>query len=83
MKPTKNKKSMFALIVINQMGKRSHALSSRQREPTSVYPSANGVRASPHVGKSRVKGAALYCGGVPGWTLGRGAIMEKIGFAAG
>ena len=51
MKPTKSKKYMLALIVINQMVKRSQALSSRQRAPPSVNTSASGVRAPPHVGK--------------------------------
>ena len=50
MKPTRSKNYMLALIVINQMGIRSQALSSRQRAPPSVYPSASGVRAPPHVG---------------------------------
>ena len=85
MKHTKRKKSMLALIVINQMGIRSQTLSSRQRAPPSVYPSANGVRAPPHLGKNRVNGAPLRLRGAPGWVpaSGRGAVREKIGFAAG
>ena len=66
----KSKKYMLALIVINQMGKRSQALSSRQRAPPSVYPSASGVRAPPHVGKSRVKGCVAVFGRRP-WAGAR------------
>ena len=53
--PTSNK-YMLALIAINQMDKGIQALSSRQRAPPSVCPSASGVRAPPQVRKSRVKG---------------------------
>ena len=74
---------MLSLIVINQMGKRSQALSSRQREPLSVYPSASVVRAPPHVRKSRVKEGITAFGGARGWALGRALSREKIGFAAG
>ena len=71
MKPTKSKRSMLALIVINRMGIRSQALSSRQRAPPSVYQSANGVRAQLQVGKSQVKGGIAALGRRP-WALGRG-----------
>ena len=71
------------LIVISQMDINSQALSSRQRSPPSVYPSANGVRAPPHERKSRVKGASLRLRGAPAWALGWGAVREKIGFATG
>ena len=54
---------MLALIVINQMGIRSQALSSRQRAPPSLHPSANEIRVQPHVGKSRANGASLRLGG--------------------
>ena len=62
----------------------SQALSSRQRAPPSVYPSANWVRAPPHVGEKltkRVASMGLEC--ALGWTLGTGAVRGKIGFAAG
>ena len=62
MKPTRSKNYMLALIVINQMGIRSQALSSRQRAPPSVYPSANEIRVQPHVGKSRAKWSVAACG---------------------
>ena len=62
--PTSNK-YMLALIVINQMGKDSQALSSRQRAPPSVCPSASGVRAPLQVGKSRVKGGVAAFGRRP------------------
>ena len=62
MEPTKSKRYMLAWIVINQIGIRSQALSSRQWASPSVYPSANGVRAPPHVGKGRVKGGVAVFG---------------------
>ena len=73
MEPTKSKNYMLALIVINQMGIRSQALSSRQRAPPSVYPSANGIKAPPHVGKSRVKWGVPVCGKRP-WV---GTMQER------
>ena len=80
MKLSKSKKSILALIVINQMRICSQALSSRPRTLPSVFRSANGVRAPSHVGKCRVKGLSLRLGGAPGWAQGRGAVREKIGF---
>ena len=56
MKPTKSKKCMLTLSVINQMGTRSQVLSNRQTAPPSVYPNVNRVRAPPRVGRRRVKG---------------------------
>ena len=70
MKITKSKKSMLAFIAINQMGTRSHALSSRQRVPPSVCPSANEVRAPLHVRKSRVKRGVTAFGRRP-WVGAR------------
>ena len=61
MKPTKSKKYMLTLSVINQMGIRSQVLSNRQRAPPSVYPIANRVRAPPRMGRRRVKdGVAAF-----------------------
>ena len=69
------------MIVTNQMGSRSQALSSRQRVPPSVYPSANnGARAPPHV---RVKWSVAAFGRRPWVAQGRGAVGEKMGLAAG
>ena len=70
MKPTKSKEYMLSSIVINQMGKCSQVLFSRQRAPPSVYRSASGIRAPPHVGKSRVKESIAALGRRP-WVGAR------------
>ena len=70
MEPTESEKSMLTLIMINQMGKRIQALSSRQGVPSSVYSSANEVRAPPRARKSRVKGDVVALGRRP-WVGAR------------
>ena len=79
MNPTKSKKYALALNVINEMGVSGHALSGRQRAPHSVYAIASGVRAPPHVGRSRVKGGIAAFGRRPWVGARQGPVTEEIG----
>ena len=58
------------------MSKLSQKLSSRQRAPPSVYPSASWVRAPPHVGKRRVKGGVAAFGRRP-WVGDRQGRLQR------
>ena len=54
--PSCSSRHLVSPTLVRNLVGHSLEMSSRQTAPPLVYPSANGVRAPPQVGKSRVKG---------------------------